>query len=99
VATDGSDEGKKWLAQIMKDDVLRGRAFAEISERSLAFHKKILGQDVLDSISIPVSKVAEFWGKKGVEIRPIDDYEYERILHTGKWKTKRMIGSLGNAIS
>ena len=54
VATDGDngpDGGKEWLAQIMKDDVLLGRAFAEISERSLEFHKKILGQDVLNSIS------------------------------------------------
>ena len=98
VCTDGSDEGRKWLGQIMKDDVLLGRAFAEISDKSLGFHKKILGQDVLDSISVPVEQVIAYFKPMGQEITPVDNYEYTRILHAGKPKQKLMIGTLGNEI-
>jgi len=98
VATDNSIDGKKHLAQMMKDDILRGRAFMEISDKFLVFLEKQLGKEVLYSMAIPTDQVIAYFEPKGQEIRPIDEYEYERLLHGGKWKKKIMIGTLGNTI-
>jgi len=98
VATDGSTDGKKHLAQMMKDDILRGRAFMEISGNFLRFLERQLGDEVLYSMAIPADQVIAFFEPRGQEIRPVNEYEYERLLHGGKWKKKIMIGTLGKTI-
>jgi hypothetical protein len=97
VATDGTSEGKQIVARIMQDDATSGRAYAEISGPSLAFHKKILGDNILNDISIPVESVIKILKADSEDIRAINDYEYERNIN-GNWIEKRMIGRPGNAI-
>ena len=43
MASDGTNEGKKGLANIIKNDITQQRSHAEISGPSLSFHKKHLG--------------------------------------------------------
>lgn len=97
VATDGTSEGKQIVARIMQDDATSGRAYAEISGPSLAFHKKILGNDILNDISIPVESVIKILKADSEDIRAKNDYEYERNIN-GNWIEKRMIGRPGNTI-
>ena len=98
VATDRSTEGIQWLAKMVKADLLQNRAFAEISGKSLVFHERTLGADVLDSITVPMARVQEYFKNRNEEIRPIDDFEYERNINGSKWATKRMIGTLGKSL-
>jgi len=96
--TDGTPAGIKGLAQMMKDDALRGRAFAEISGKMLAFMQRTLGAEGLQSISIPVEQVIAHLNKFGKEIHPVNEFEYERKLRSGDVEKKLMIGTLGNTI-
>lgn len=105
VATDGSEEGKKQLAELMKQDY--ARAYFEISSKSLIFNVRNLGYDfVLKHAKHPklVEKIT------GDEIAPAlpDDPEvkahpqlakffYQRKIG-GEWHTKIMLGTHGQKI-
>jgi len=97
-ATDGTVAGKRKLGEIMKADVLRGRAFAEISGNILTFYNRLMGDGALDAATVPMDRVQDFFAHNNVEIKPINDFEYERNINNSGWKTKRMIGTLGKSL-
>lgn len=105
-ATDGSEEGKKGVAEIYRDDVLRGRAYGERSASALSFTKKVVGAEHLKKHIIPYEHVQKTLGGD-VEIRrpPEDDPEiqrhpefkdhfYQRQIGD-HWHTKLMFGTPG----
>lgn len=97
MATDGSKKAKEDLAKMLIDEYKTKRAYAEISDNSLRFHKKILG-DELDTISIPSEDAMEILNDPE-KTRIIDDepYEYLRLIN-GTWVTKRMVGNPGTVL-
>lgn len=98
MATDGSPEAKSVITQMIKDEYRHSRSYAEISGPSLKFHKRILGDQGLDVITIPSSQAAKILGADESEIRIVDQFEYQRNFN-GEWITKRMIGTPGKAIN
>ena len=105
-ATDGSEEGKKGVAEIYRDDILRGRAYGERSASALSFTKKVVGAEHLKKYIIPYHHVQKTLGDD-TEIRrpPHDDPEiqrhpefkdhfYQRQIG-GHWHTKLMFGTPG----
>ena len=105
-ATDGSEEGKKGVAEIYRDDVVRGRAYGERSASALSFTKKVVGAEHLKKHIIPYHHVQKTLGND-TEIRrpPHDDPEiqrhpefkdhfYQRQIG-GHWHTKLMFGTPG----
>jgi len=105
-ATDGSEEGKKGVAEIYRDDVVRGRAYGERSASALSFTKKVVGAEHLKKHIIPYHHVQKTLGDD-TEIRrpPHDDPEiqrhpefkdhfYQRQIG-GHWHTKLMFGTPG----
>lgn len=106
VATDGSDEGKKGLGHIMKDDITRHRAYNEVSGPSLKFLKHHV-HNVKDYAMHhdDVKKHLE-----GEEIRKAPDDDEEVVKHPelkhhfyqrqigGHWHTKIMLGTAGKKI-
>ena len=108
-ATDGSEEGKKGVAEIYRDDVVRGRAYGERSASALSFTKKVVGAEHLKKHIIPYEHVQKTLGGD-VEIRrpPEDDPEiqrhpefkdhfYQRQIG-GHWHTKLMFGTPGKKL-
>lgn len=106
VASDGSDEGKKGVAEIFRDDLTRGRSYGEKSSAALSFVKKVVGPDELKKHVVPYEEVHKHLGTDE-EIRrpPHDDSEmqrhpeyrdhfYQRKIG-GTWHTKLMLGKPG----
>lgn len=105
VGSNGTQEGKDGVASIFKEDF--SRAYFEISEKSLAFHVKILGYDFLKKYATPVSMVK---GITGDETYPIEADDKEAAKHPqlkqyfyrreigGHLHTKLLVGSPGNKI-
>lgn len=106
VATDGSSEGKKALADIMRSDLTQERSYGEQSGRSLQFLINHLPN--VKEFAIPVEKVKAI--SHGDEFRdvPHDDPElhahpdlakffYQRKIG-GQWHTKIAVGSPGKRI-
>lgn len=98
MATDGSAEGKKAITRMLQDEYAQKRSYAEISGPSLKFHRRLLGDDGLDAITIPTDKAVEVLDLQPDEYRKVSDTEYQRQFK-GEWITKRMVGSIGNAIN
>lgn len=99
LATDNSPEGKNALVNMLKSEYAgSGRSFAEISGPSLRFHKKILGDEYLNKITIPSSRVSSILNEPTDEIEIIDDFEYKRKIGD-QWITKRMLGTAGKSIT
>lgn len=107
VATNGSDEGKKALGRIMKDDITRHRAYNEVSGPSLSFLKKHV--DDVKKFALPHHEVKKHL--EGEETRPVphDDPDlakhpelkhhfYQRKIGD-HWHTKVMLGSPGKHIT
>lgn len=97
MATDGSPDAKSTITQMIKDEYQQSRSYAEISGPSLKFHKRILGDQGLDDITIPASQATATMGADESQVRIINPFEYQRNLN-GEWITKRMIGTPGNNI-
>lgn len=57
VASDGTDDGKRFLAKMMLDDMLQNRAYCEVSGPALSFMKRHMGADAIKSRAIPVDRV------------------------------------------
>ena len=105
-ASDGSEEGKKGVAEIFRDDLKRGRAYGERSSAALSFTKRVVGADVLGKHVVPYHHVHKHLSP-GEEIRrpPEDDPElqrhpeYKHHFYQRKigdaWHTKLMIGKPG----
>ena len=95
IATDGTSDGKSMLAKMIKDEALSGRAYGEISDKSLEFTKRILG-DAFHDIAVPYDRVIKILKKDydAGEIRQVNDYEYQRLIG-GNWHTKVMVGNPG----
>lgn len=105
VATDGSEEGKKQLAAIMRDDY--SRAYFEISSKSLIFNVRNLGYDFILAYAKHPGVVAKITGD---EIAPALDDDPEVKAHPqlrkffyqrkigGAWHTKIMLGTNGKKI-
>lgn len=105
VGSDGSSEGKTGVAAIFKEDF--ARAYFEISEKSLAFHVKILGYDFLKQYAVPVSNVNAITGDsiQSIEINDkeaahhpqLKSFFYRREI-AGHLHTKILFGTHGKKI-
>lgn len=107
-ATDGSAAGKQKLAQMIRDDLLQGRSYAELSKAALAFARRSLPPEIsLRDISIPLERVQQLVDDP-IRQPPADDPEsikhpdvadrlYQREIG-GVWVTKLMLGTPGLTI-
>ena len=78
--TDGSTEGKKQLADILKNEF--SRSYTEVSEAALGFIKKVAGVETITKFAIPREKVKEMLKDRIVDIY-IDAKELNYIDSTG----------------
>ena len=88
IGTNGEKEGKRMLAKGLIDEYKTGRAFGEVSDASLAFIQRLLG-DAVDDVAVPVSVVKRLLPDD--EIVPVDKYLYMRDIG-GTMKKKMMLG-------
>ena len=105
--TDGSEDGKNGLFQILKDDLLRERAFGELSDRMLSFLVKQLGYDTIKKFAILPSKLKTFVDDEILDVDSSDpeitrhpilkDYFYRRDIG-GNLHTKIALGTSGKNI-
>jgi hypothetical protein len=105
VATDGSEEGKKQLAELMKQDY--SRAYFEISSKSLIFNVRNLGYDFILKHSKHPKLVEKITGDEivpaleddpEVKAHPqLKKFFYQRKIG-GEWHTKIMLGIHGQKI-
>lgn len=108
-ASDGTDEGKKGVAEIYRDDLKHGRSYGERSSAALSFTKRIVGSDELKNHVVPYHHVHKHLDAND-EIRkpPHDDPDvqkhpefkdhfYQRKIGN-EWHTKLMLGKPGMKI-
>lgn len=108
IGGDGSDEAKKWILDILKNDLLLLRSYSEISGPLLSFLKKNVGTDLLKSFVKSVADVKKILPND--EILEVDrndpelkkhpelaDFFYQRDIG-GDLHTKIMLGTHGNQI-
>ena len=102
--TDGTTEGKKQLADILKNEFTR--SYTEVSEAALGFIKKVAGVDTITKFAIPREKVKEMLklkddefstevpdGDRNVKALPtLKDFFYQRKIG-GHFHTKIMLGN------
>lgn len=98
IATDGSSDAKSMLAQMIKHEATSGRAYGEISGKSLGFTKKVLG-DEFKKILVPYKEVIQVLKQdyEAGDIEQVDDYAYNRKIG-GNWHEKVMVGTPGKKI-
>jgi hypothetical protein len=106
MASDGSPEGKKGLANIIKSDITQKRSHAEISGPSLSFHKKQIGDlkpHVLSREDAQKAMPGETLGiphpndPELVRHPELKDHFYTRDIG-GETHTKLMVGTPGKKI-
>jgi len=92
VATNGTDLGKKGLADIMINDLTQGRSYGEISGKSLAFLKK---QIDVQPYLIPFETAAKILATRGdsIEKPQQDDPEMIRNPDLADFLYSRKIGA------
>lgn len=90
IATDGTSAGKADLVGILRDDMLTGRSYGEVSGPSLIFITKIFGESEMKKYFVPVDIVKKVLFDD--EVRDIDGIRYERKIG-GSWHEKVMIGN------
>lgn len=107
-ATDGSTAGKEKLKQMMRDELLQGRSYAELSKAALVFARRSLPPEIsLRSMSLPLTAVRELVDDP-IRLPPDDDPErikhpdvadrlYQREIGDA-WVTKLMIGTPARTI-
>ena len=106
MASDGSDEGKAGLSNIIKGDISQKRSHAEISGPSLSFHKKQIGDIRPHALSRAEAQKAMPGERLGVP-HPNDpellrhpelkNHFYTRNIG-GETHTKLMVGTPGKRI-
>lgn len=89
IGTDGQKEGKRMLAKGLIDEYKTGRAFGEVSDKSLEFITRLLG-DAVNDVAVPVDVVRRLLPND--EITAIDKYLYMRDIG-GTMKKKMMLGN------
>lgn len=102
VATDGTPQGKQAAAEMALSDLTQGRAYGEVSGKSLSFARK---QFDIKPFLIPFDQAAKMLAKRGDDAqRPAEDdpevirhpdlkdYFYTRIIG-GEPHTKVMVGT------
>jgi hypothetical protein len=108
IASDGSEEGKQRLGEMVRNDYRR--SYGEMSGPALSFTKKQLPDGHLKNHAIPYREVETIARLSGDAIRrpPEDDEEikrhpelkdhfYQRQIG-GHWHTKAMFGTPGKKI-
>lgn len=92
IGTNGTPQGKADIANILVADMRQYRAYAEVSDASLAFIKKQFSEQEMAKYFVPVevvkSKVFPY-----DEIRPVSKFSYMRLIGN-EWKEKVMIGNV-----
>jgi hypothetical protein len=107
ISSDGSTDGKKFVADIMVNDLLKGRSYAEQSSASLRFLVKTLGVDEVSKHALSRHQVKLLTGSE-LRIPSDDDKEvlqhpelknflYQRQIN-GVWLTKIAVGNPGQKI-
>ena len=101
VSSDGSEQGKRIIADIIVSDLKHGRAYAEQSGSSLRFLIKQIGYDAIKKHVMSVSTVSQIVPD---EIRDVPEDDVEVLNHPelteyfyqrkigGHWHTKIAIG-------
>ena len=104
IASDGSEEGKKGLANIVKNDVKQKRSYAEISGPSLSFHRKQLGDEIHKHI-LSHEHVKRLMPDDEIRKVPNPEHDAEVQRHpdlakhffqrkiSGEWHTKIALGT------
>lgn len=89
IGTDGSPQGKQMLFKMLKDEASTQRAYVELSGKSLAVHKKLLG-DLFTQLLVPATMVPDVLPKENIKLT---DNQYEYIhMFNGEPITKVMMG-------
>lgn len=102
--TDGTDEGRSQLADILKNEFKR--SYTEVSEAALGFIRKVAGVETISKFVIPREKVKQMLKLKDDEFRievpeddknvkslpTLKDYFYQRKIG-GEFHTKIMMGN------
>ena len=94
--SDMSKQGRDITKRFLLDDILRDRAYMEVSGRVLTYIKSILTDDEFKKYAIPAEKVKEVFANKQIEI--VSEYEYKRQLGSGDEEVKVMFGTLKQPI-
>lgn len=109
LATDGTDEGKKRLAGMIKDDY--DRSYGEISGPSLKFLKKHTPEGFVKSKAMKFHDVQKIARANGDEILPVPAHDPELMAHPelkdhlyqrkigGDYHTKVMLGTPNKKIT
>jgi hypothetical protein len=94
MGTDGTEQGKQILVDIIKNDFLTNRTYSELSGPGLRFTEKILGAELFNKVKIPTEKVIEILSDdyEAGEIEVVDQYRYQRKIGNN-WVTKVMMGN------
>ena len=94
--SDMSKQGRDITKRFLLDDILRDRAYMEVSGRVLTYIKSILTDEEFKKYAIPAEKVKEVFANKQIEI--VSEYEYKRQLGSGDEEVKVMFGTLKQPI-
>lgn len=107
VSSDGSEEGKKALAEIMVNDIMQERSYGEQSGPALSFLAKNIGYDLIKKYAIPKNEMQDIIGDdiydpedddpEVVKHPELKDFFYKRYIG-GKLHTKMAIGTIGKRI-
>ena len=108
IATNGTEEGKSALANIMTSDLKTDRSYGESSKRSLSFlHKHMHADDVL-KFAIHPDTIKKLRPNDEFRDVPHDDTHLSKYPHLknhfyqrkigGAWETKVALGTIGNEI-
>lgn len=92
VATDGTTEGKVALKNMIIEEYRQNRAWAEVSDPSMGFIKKIFTEDEINEFSLTVDQVRALMPGSDIEATGTGN-EYTRTLVSGQTVTKLALGN------
>ena len=107
MATDQTEQGKKALGQIVKDDITKKRGWGEVSKHALSFARKQVPD--FHKHVLPIEHVKKLMSDEEIRPAPHDDPDvvrhpdlkqhfYQRKIGD-KWATKLAYGNPGQTIS
>jgi hypothetical protein len=91
MGTNGTDEGKKAMGNILKDDITKRRGWGEVSGSALSFAKKQVPD--LHKHAIPKEHVKKLMPDEEIRDAPHDDPEVQRHPELKDHFYQRKIGS------
>jgi hypothetical protein len=96
IGTDGSNQSKKAIVDILKIEF--SRSYSEISGPLLSFIKRYL-PDVVNTYGIPFEQAKEIALRNGDHIEPVQDSEFEYLREINRQMLRKMmIGTIGKSI-